>query len=612
MSERGKKAYRGLLYMKNRLYNYGGTAVDDDNNNNNNNLAFLFTEKGYSDVMHYLSQRSSSSIKRYCLLILWILKERDVSRIPPELIDDHDERNKWYSLYLRIMRMASQHIRQKQRVRVQANKNNDGPVNAALRGEVSNVRNVYVHLPAELWRQIEEQLTDAEELVNRKCNSHKDSVLENELNEIIQRARDKSKGELDHRRVNNTKSQIRRMFKRLQDRGMEGLNSFACVIKANDIIKNIIEMFEQDRTISWHTCRSFYVELIFCLEHTPEHIISDRIKPFIHKTYLDKFLRTIKRSALTIRRNMRTKDWEGYYGLDWIGTKTAVRNVIDGKRGTVTDMEKLVLLLYFELPVRRTKDYTSMVVVDERASSSARLQPHENVFYIKKKKDKIVEGKFVFRNWKNCYKTGVQHQLIKPGEQYQQRLIDVINQKMRDFPSDKYLLMKFDRTKQGRVAMNYEDVMSTLLSLDKKFGIPVGINKLRHLYATYIHNIPENVLGMSRPVWEEKIATLMGTSRNMLMQYYIDEFETNPGDEPYMAVEHITRTRPKTKTKNITRTEAKEKKTKAEKKATKTKNKATTAAEKDLVGLLKNANVKAVKVSKKGGEDELKFEETFK
>ena len=166
-----------------------------------------------------------------------------------------------------------------------------------------------------------------------------------------------------------------------------------------------------------------------------------------------------------------------------------------------TEVQRMFMLLFTKQAPRRSKDYTHMIVSDVDDKVNNIFMPHQK--------------RFVFNFYKNISKSGPQTIDIKDDG-----LVRSLNEYIKSHPGQKYLFEKKDGT-----PLNKGDVQKIMRdNIGKRFGIPFGVNPLRHLFASYLHEF-------KHPKDLEEYARQMGTSSKMLNLHYIDADEKELDDD---------------------------------------------------------------------------------
>lgn len=423
-------------------------------------LDFLLTDHGYQQVKQFFLKLSPGSIKRYCLFIIWILKYgRDRFHVDSDGDSDHFFET-WRKKYTVEMNAASRKIHLHQRY-------SRNRVPTGIRKQVRDV----------VCRHLENTEHDPKQ---RKAEST----------------------------LNDYCGKIVRLFERtLASTTLKDLK------RSEFIITRVSDMFREG-TIDIQTYRGTYSAVQFFVDNCPSDIVSDEIRPLLRKQY-EAWYKTMPSSYE--RCQHRDACWTGYYGYNW----PRLSGKIDELRaiGALNEDDRLLLFLYFDLPVRRTKDYTFMII-----NPSGTFADSSNVLIFNPNPDdddRQACGEMIFRQWKTVKKNGYQHQKIYPSSQV--RLVEAIKAKIQMFPEDAYLLMRGD--KDNRKPMDHNDVSKELSRLERTHHIPVQLNKLRHLYASHVHFVDGTRYGYeSQADWESTIAEMMGTSVEMLRKHYIDGY----------------------------------------------------------------------------------------
>lgn len=203
---------------------------------------------------------------------------------------------------------------------------------------------------------------------------------------------------------------------------------------------------------------------------------------------------------------------------------------------TVDPIQKMFMLLFTTVAPRRSRDYSNMLVdvPDDKK---------HNILDFKKKE-------FIFNSYKNSAKLGPQtisitsKPLLKDLKAY------------RDQNPGKFL---FERNGKP---MTKDQIQHFLrVEIGDYYGIPFGINALRHLFASHVFAIKTHPRDM------QKIAESMGTSIKMLHTNYIDVKDKELDDDP----EDVTLVKKKKPAKATKPEEAKQPEVEDKKPAAKTK-----------------------------------------
>ena len=160
------------------------------------------------------------------------------------------------------------------------------------------------------------------------------------------------------------------------------------------------------------------------------------------------------------------------------------------------DLRKLLMSLYTDSIVRRSTDYTKMLVKREV------FDDKKNNILIWTPKVK----KFIFNKWKESRFIGQQSALIN-----NKNLEKVLAAHLRKHPDDKYLLER-----DGRAITNAQ-VVALMDSISTKNEIPFHVRHMRHLLASHCKfamKFSDNEM--------KQLALQMGTSMQMLEKHYID------------------------------------------------------------------------------------------
>jgi hypothetical protein len=164
-------------------------------------------------------------------------------------------------------------------------------------------------------------------------------------------------------------------------------------------------------------------------------------------------------------------------------------------------LRRMFMLLFTKVPPRRSRDYAHMLVdvPDDKK---------HNILDFKRKE-------FIFNSYKNSEKLGPQTIKIKS-----EPLLKELKT-YRDKNPGKYL---FERN--GKPMTKDQIQYFLRVEIGDYYGIPFGINALRHLFASHIFAI------RTHPREMNGIAKDMGTSVLMLNTNYIDVKDRDLDDEP--------------------------------------------------------------------------------
>ena len=186
---------------------------------------------------------------------------------------------------------------------------------------------------------------------------------------------------------------------------------------------------------------------------------------------------------------------EVYLGYTWETLLQRIQDIIKTDK-KLDPLYRLLFSLYTDQITRRSKDYTFMLI----------NKPDNKINNILVFND--FEQKFVFNDFKTSKKTKPQTVLIE--EATKQVLREYLNKHVSK--NQEYLLMR-----KGK-ALDKQDI-STILreEIGKKYDIPMGIRRLRHLYATYVTVDQQIDLRLL-----QEIAYKMGTSDTILIRNYAD------------------------------------------------------------------------------------------
>ena len=179
--------------------------------------------------------------------------------------------------------------------------------------------------------------------------------------------------------------------------------------------------------------------------------------------------------------------------FDWKTLQKNVDYLIKNDK-KLNDMQKMFILLFTKIEPRRSKDYTSMIVSNN----------DDKIHNIYKKNTK----QFIFNSYKNMHKTGPQTIDIK-----NESLIKSLNAYIEKHKKNAFL---FEKNGKPLTKDNVQKLLRD--DIGKRFKIPFGINAIRHMFATYLHEF-------KHPRDLDDYARKMGTSVEMLRLHYIDTDE---------------------------------------------------------------------------------------
>ena len=207
-----------------------------------------------------------------------------------------------------------------------------------------------------------------------------------------------------------------------------------------------------------------------------------------------KYLNWIQTAPLAPTARFRAEQYKGYN--TWTKLKNKVDQILQKK--TIDPLHKLLLSLYVDIPPRRSRDYTYMLI-------NVKDDQEHNILQLNNTGGK---PRFIFNSYKTVVKSMPQKITID-----NPHLINVLTEYINTYVKGKrtYLL----ENNEGR-ALHKDDIQKILRDdIGKLYKIPSGIRTLRHLYVTHIvmdKNIdPRNFV---------HTAFAMGTSVNMMIQRY--------------------------------------------------------------------------------------------
>jgi hypothetical protein len=208
-----------------------------------------------------------------------------------------------------------------------------------------------------------------------------------------------------------------------------------------------------------------------------------------YKTFLD----SLAKHAVYTERND-----EYYKGYNYVTLRNRLHEIMKQEKN---DLYRLIISLYIDNPVRRTSDYTNMLI-NEKDNGKDNL-----LIFTKHKKQ------FVYNYWKNSTKTGTQTHTIT-----NTNAIKTIQEYLNNHPDNKYLLENEDGS-----SMTETQVETRIAYIAKKYNLKTvfSVNSIRHLLATYIDSEEYN------DKQKKQIAIALGTSVAMLERHYIDNKPEN-------------------------------------------------------------------------------------
>ena len=285
----------------------------------------------------------------------------------------------------------------------------------------------------------------------------------------------------------------------------------------NGIIKRFIERYNYDRGFKGKADLNFVVhdidKVIAWLDKQPIHSrkqyesVIIKYLPLTSVSDDEKHKAYERYTAWLKNQDPNPGRYKEFYGEDLTTGKKNVKYTwpllvknVDHiiKHLNPTPIQKMFMLLFTRVPPRRSKDYSLMVISDKDDGITNTYNPKTHQFH--------------FNQYKNSPKSGPQTNDIESKE-----LINSLNNFVSKNPNNKYLFEK-----NGRALLK-DDIQKILRdNIGKRFGIPFGVNAVRHLFATYIfkNKSPQQI---------ERIARQMGTSSKMLNLHYID-IKDNPDE----------------------------------------------------------------------------------
>ena len=251
----------------------------------------------------------------------------------------------------------------------------------------------------------------------------------------------------------------------------------------NFLVTNTQDVINMFNTLGIHTAKAYYNA---CIRYLPiARPISAQQKAY------DMFYAWLK----PLPTPAAVYHPEVYLGYTWETLLQRIQDIIKTDK-KLDPLYRLLFSLYTDQITRRSKDYTFMLI----------NKPDNKINNILVFND--FKQKFVFNDFKTSKKTKPQTVLIE--EATKQVLQDYLKKHVSK--NQEYLLMR-----KGK-PLDKQDI-STILreEIGKKYDIPMGIRRLRHLYATYIT--------VDKPIdlrLLQEIAYKMGTSDTVIIRNYAD------------------------------------------------------------------------------------------
>ena len=273
----------------------------------------------------------------------------------------------------------------------------------------------------------------------------------------------------------------------------------------NFLVQNIESVVKllNDKNISDDTAKNLYTAIVKFLP------IARPID--LQRVAYERYYHVMKDFAPPQGAVYNALHYKGY--VRWSMLVARIKQIVDTNEGDINSrpLHRLLLFLYTDIPPRRSKDYTTMVI--------NKGDDNENNLLIIREEGSIVTPMFIFNNYKTAKKSSKQRVPIQ-----NEHLISELRRYLNAHPNNNVLL---EETIRGeRIELDSDDV--TKIMRDKiglKYKIPTGIRRLRHLYVTHVtrdEQVPPRKL--------RDIAYEMGTSVEVMINHYTDYRE---GDEEY-------------------------------------------------------------------------------
>lgn len=274
---------------------------------------------------------------------------------------------------------------------------------------------------------------------------------------------------------------------------LEGVYDLEILLKT-ELIFPIFHRMVKDKVgdssiLGYYSALKFYVEF---QDSNP-----DEIHRVLH-LYTHKLLPKLP-SQKDIKH--RPKELEkDYMNYRWPELRKRVHSII--KNESKNDLHNLLMSLYCDAVVRRTSDYTRMVINIKDDADLINVDKHKNNVLI----FNDTEKKFIFNYWKNKNKVGSQELKIK-----NERLIKTLKSYLSKHPKNRYLL------ELGGKPMVSRQVTTQMQTIKKKYNIPFKINSLRHMLAShcrFVLKFDDHDM--------HSLAKEMGTSFPTIQRHYLD------------------------------------------------------------------------------------------
>jgi hypothetical protein len=251
----------------------------------------------------------------------------------------------------------------------------------------------------------------------------------------------------------------------------------------NFLVTNTQDVINMFNTLGIHTAKAYYNA---CIRYLPiARPISAQQKAY---DMLYAWLKPLKTPAAVYQP-------EVYLGYTWETLLQRIQDIIKTDK-KLDPLYRLLFSLYTDQITRRSKDYTFMLINKPNNKINNNLVFND------------FEQKFLFNDFKTSKKTKPQTVLIE--EATKQVLQDYLNKHVSK--NQEYLLMR-----KGK-PLDKQDISNILREeIGKKYDIPMGIRRLRHLYATYIT--------VDKPIdlrLLQGIAYKMGSSDTVTIRNYTD------------------------------------------------------------------------------------------
>lgn len=573
---------------------------------NPHNLFYVYNAE---IVVKYLNTLNAWTVKRYCnhlvRFLMWGEGDEDIdpkllnviaSYRPPEAPPRtteytvlRDSLIKWY----RLATSCAQHTLHRSRTdrtaedvekMERASRVYDN-IEALMKGVETkgNVQTVYIPSDRNLWDRVLQTYDELHGQLDRRCTtSRSKSVLAKEIDRIIamecinirrETGEVRTKYFDTYRGYSSVMRQIVNWFNEcifeqyvrspgLREQGEDPpyIYSLACLLRWDRLVFYESYLRNQKNRLSIRTSKAWYSVVTWFLRrlnYLDNHNFSPLLLNPIYQEYKNNWYNKLPKETFT-KKKFDTLNHT------WLSTVAKVRELID--TGEIDDpIDVLLLELYTTLPMRRSKDYTGMVMNPDPKYSSDSPEYADILQYKDEPKDMRWDkffnprctntflfhwnegnvrnderGKFLYKRWKLARKEHIKNQecvLLNTNR----RLVRAIEKRFQGNyrnETKRWLLMRTDGT-QHRVEMDNTQVTMRLADLQKRYRVPVTINKMRHLYASYmcsdpVYRLYRKHFNDNRVAYEDKVAKMMGTSLKMLNEHYkIDGYRENMyGNQP--------------------------------------------------------------------------------